>query len=245
MQFIPIRTKILQPPQDDLYAALDASLPKLEEGDIVFVTSKVVAIHQGRCVPMQNIAKEALVEREANFVLPGSRLTDRYLALTIKDNILIPNAGIDQSKVSGYYILWPENAEVAAEDMWQYLANKFGLKKLAVVVTDTHSTPLRYGFTGMAIGLFGMEPFRAYIGKTDVFRNPIQTLANIVDPLAAMAVLQMGEGDEQTPLLIARGIADIEFVTTPTYKKLLVPQEKDIYAPLFSGFKRPEVTSEE
>lgn len=239
MEFIPVRTEVLQLPQDDLYAVMDTSLPKLEEGDVVFITSKVVAIHQGRCALMNSITKEELVHSEADMLLSGSRLSDRYLALTIKNNTLIPNAGIDQSKLSGHYILWPENAEAAAQDIWQYLKNKCSLEKLAVVITDTHSTPLRYGFTGMTIGLFGMEPFRSYVGKTDVFGNSIQTLANVVDPLAAMAVFCMGEGAEQTPLLIARGVPDIEFVNSPTYKKLLVPQEKDIYAPMFFGFRKP------
>jgi F420-0:gamma-glutamyl ligase len=240
MQFIPVKTEILPLPKGDLYALIDAFLPPLIEGDVIFITSKVVAIHQGRCVAMKDISKEDLVLRESSLMFPGSRLSSRPLFLTVKDNTLIPNAGIDDSKKSGYYILWPENAEAAAEEVCQYLKNKFRIEKLAVVITDTHSTPLRYGFTGMTIGLFGLEPFRSYKGKLDVFGNPIKTLANVVDPLAAMAVLHMGEGDEQTPLLIARGISGIEFATTQTYQKLLVPQEEDIYAPMFSGFIKPE-----
>lgn len=242
MQLIPIKTRILYPPKDNLYKALDQSLPKLHEGDVICITSKVLAIHQGRCVPMSSAIKQQLVEQEADSYLPGSRLTQKYLALSIKENILIPNAGIDDSKQSGYYILWPTHVEALLKRMWQRLRARHNIKNLALIATDTHSTPLRYGFSGVAIGMFGMEPFRSYKGRCDIFGNPIQTKANVVDPLAAMAVYVMGEGDEQTPLLIMRGITSVEFVSVPTYHGLLVPPDLDIYAPLFSNFIQKKLT---
>jgi len=48
MQWIPIKTRTLFPPQDDLFAVFDESLVDVQEGDIVLVTSKVLAIYQGR-----------------------------------------------------------------------------------------------------------------------------------------------------------------------------------------------------
>ncbi len=242
MQLIPIKTRILYPPKDNLYKALDESLPKLHEGDVVCITSKVLAIHQGRCVRMSMTTKEQLVQQEADSYLPGSRLTHKYLALSIKENVLIPNAGIDDSRKSGYYILWPNNTEALLKRIWRRLRARYGVKDLAIIATDTHSTPLRYGFSGMAMGMYGMVPFRSYKGRHDIFGNPIQTKANVVDPLAAMAVYVMGEGDEQTPLLIMRGLAGVEFVTVPTYHSLLVPPDLDIYAPLFSNFIQKKLT---
>mgnify|MGYP000287630012 CR=1 FL=1 len=236
MQLIPIKTRILYPPKDNLYKALDESLPKLREGDVVCVTSKVLAIHQGRCVQMSSTTKQQLVEQEAYAYLPGSRLAQKHLVLSIKENILIPNAGIDDSKQSGYYILWPEDIEALLQRIWRRLRTRYRVKNLAVIATDTHSTPLRYGFSGIAIGMYGIEPIHSYKGKCDIFGNPIQTKANVVDPLAAMAVYAMGEGDEQTPVLIIRGLKGLQFATVPTYKKLLVPTELDIYAPLFKDF---------
>lgn len=45
--FVSLQTRIMQPPQDDLYAVMADVLPEMiAEGTIVFVTSKVVAIHQ-------------------------------------------------------------------------------------------------------------------------------------------------------------------------------------------------------
>lgn len=236
MHFIPVKTKVLPPPKSNLYKVLEDSLPTLHENDVVFITSKVLAIHQGRCVPMATTTKEVLIQQEADSVLPGSRLEERCMILTVTKHILIPNAGIDESKSSGYYILWPNEIEQTLKRIWVWLRTKHKVKNIAVVATDTHTSPLRLGVTGVAIGLFGMEPLNCYKDRLDVFGNPIQTRVNIVDPLAAMAVLFMGEGDEQTPVLIARNVPGIEFVTKPTYNKLVVPLDKDIYAPLFDGF---------
>jgi len=50
MEFIPIKTRIMQPPKDDLYPLLDEYLTDVEENDVVLISSKVLAIHQGRCI---------------------------------------------------------------------------------------------------------------------------------------------------------------------------------------------------
>lgn len=53
MQFIPVTTRILQPPQDDLLSVIRGSLTDIKNGDVMLISSKVVAIHEGRCVPKQ------------------------------------------------------------------------------------------------------------------------------------------------------------------------------------------------
>ena len=64
------------------------------------------------------------------------------------------------------------------------------------------------------------------------------TRANLVDGLAAAAVLAMGEGGEQTPFAIMKGVPSIEFINT-TYRpsgkheSFEVPIEQDIFRPLF------------
>lgn len=52
---IPIKTRALVPPRDDLWDAFDPALPPLQDGDVVAITSKVVAIHQGRCVAVDAV----------------------------------------------------------------------------------------------------------------------------------------------------------------------------------------------
>ncbi len=63
----PIKTRILNPPKDDLLQAMAASVKSLPEKSILVITSKVISIWQGRCVPMPEHPtkddKDALVRR--------------------------------------------------------------------------------------------------------------------------------------------------------------------------------------
>ena len=207
MKFIPIKTRPFLPPKDSIYPILDTSLPKLRDGDVLFITSKVLAIHQGRCVKIKPGAvgqKEKLIKREAERYTPSHLRSWRNLYLTIKGHTLIANAGIDESNANGYYILWPRRPSALAKEIRAYLCKKFKIKNLAVVVTDSHIVPLRHGTLGISIGYYGMEPLYDYRGKPDIFGRIIQhTSKNIVDALSTMAVLLMGEGDERTPVLLA------------------------------------------
>ena len=66
MQFIPIKTRIVQPPKDDIYPVLDKYLPSLQEGDVLLITSKIISIHQGRCVKTDEVDnKDELIKKEA------------------------------------------------------------------------------------------------------------------------------------------------------------------------------------
>ena len=97
MKFIPIKTRAILPPEDDIYTVLDESLPLLREGDILFITSKVLAIHQGRCVKIKpGVHKECLIRREADRYAHSHLKTWKNLYLTIKDHTLIANARIDE-----------------------------------------------------------------------------------------------------------------------------------------------------
>jgi F420-0:gamma-glutamyl ligase len=70
MEFIPIKTRPLLPPQDNLFEIMDEYLPDLNEGDILFITSKVVAIHQGLCIKNDSkVSKKELIEKEADSFL--------------------------------------------------------------------------------------------------------------------------------------------------------------------------------
>ena len=241
MKFIPVRTRPILPPQDDIYPILDTSLPRLREGDVLFVTSKILAIHQGRCVKIApGVNKETLIKREAeryvNRRFPGYG----NFILTIKNSTLIPSAGIDESNGNGYYILWPKNIPALAKELCDRLKKKYRLKKLAVVVTDSHTTPLRYGVLGISVGFHGIEPLKDYRGKPDIFGRKLKyTTTNVVDALSAMAVLMMGEGNERTPIMILRGATHlVRFTNKTTQQKLTIPPEQDIYAPLLKILKK-------
>jgi len=239
MKFIKVKTRPILPPQDDIYPILDKYLPKIKEGDVVVITSKILAIHQGRCVKIDNtVKKDDLIISEAERCIPRHLVPNGNFILAIKENTLIASSGIDESNSKGYYTLWPKNSVRLAKELRKYLLEKYNLKKLAVIITDSHTTPLRFGVNGISIGFFGLEPMIDYRGKKDIFGRVLKfTQTNVVDALSGMAVLLMGEGNEQTPIVIIREAEFIKFTDRNTYKKLAIPYSQDIYSPLFKVFK--------
>jgi F420-0:gamma-glutamyl ligase len=256
MKFIPVKTRALLPPKDDVYKELERSLPKLKEGDVLFIASKVLAIHQGHCVIIKDVDKPAsaragrdgsarytqkhqLIKNEADYLLPKHKLAGHEFILTIKDHTLIPSAGIDESNGNGYYILWPENTNKLCKEICNFLKKKYKIKKLGVVATDSHTTPLRWGTQGISIGFYGFNPLYDYRGKRDIFGRHLKyTQSNLVDALSAMAVLLMGEGDEKVPIIILRGAPFIKFTEKDLYKNFVIDPKKDLYAPLLKPFRK-------
>ena len=97
--------------------------------------------------------------------------------------------------------------------------------------------PLRAGVTGVALGYAGFRGVRDYRGKKDLFGKKSRfTKSNIADALAAAAVLLMGEGDEQTPLVIIKK-APVIFNPKVKKKALFLTSEKDIYTYIFAKKK--------
>ncbi len=240
MNYIPIKTRIMQPPKDDFYKLLDDHLAKFKDGDILCVTSKILAIHQGRCIKIEDsVDKKKLIMQEAERYMPRHKVAGHEFMLTIKEYTLIPSAGIDESNGDGYYILWPKKPEKLAREIAEYVKKKNKLKRFAVIITDSHTTPLRRGVIGISTGFFGIKPFTSYVNKPDIFGRKLKfTTTNIVDVVAVQAVFLMGEGSECVSMVIARNVPNIQFTNRDTYKHLIIKPEDDIYYPILKNFKK-------
>lgn len=237
MKFITVKTRAIRPPQDDIYDVFDSYLPKLKNGDVVCITSKVLAIHQGRCVKIDSkINKLKLIKQEADYFIP-TKIKQQKFVLTIKNHVLALSAGIDESNANSYYVLLPKNVNQLLKEIWQYLCQKHHIKNLGVVATDSHTFPMRRGTIGIAIGFYGFEPQKDYRRQKDIFGRKFKfTQTDIVDALAVFAVFLMGEGRERTPMVIFRG-AKLQFTNKSTYRKLIMPIKSDIYYPLLKVFR--------
>lgn len=222
-------------PNQNLFSILDSSLPKLEEKDIVVVTSKIVSICQGRVVKNTE-NKHKLIRKEAEKYIEEPTISKFHVTLTIKDGILIANSGIDESNSGGYFVLWPNNPFGEAKKIWQYLKKRDHLKQLGVLITDSRLVPLRWGTLGIALAWCGFQPLKNYIGKPDIFGRYLRvTKQNIVDGLAAAAVSVMGEGDEQTPLAVIEN-APVRFSAAKQASVRIHPKD-DMFAPLIDSSK--------
>ena len=215
IEFLPVKTRIIHPPKDDISDILDSL--EIKDGDIVFISSKVLGISEGRCFK----------------VAEHDNTGDFHVNLTVNQNILIPSGGIDESNANGYYVLWPKNPDESCRRIREKLMARTGVSNLGVVATDSHTTPLRWGVTGIAIGLAGVEPLEDIRGKEDLFGRAMHvTQIDKIDPLTSMAVAIMGESSEATPIVILRDYKDIKFSDTASMKDFKIDPDFDLYSPL-------------
>ncbi len=241
MKISAIKTQKIIPGQVNLFDILDSYLKSFSEQSILAVTSKIVAICEKRVVETEKIDKKKLMEQEAEYFLPPEK--NKYnITLTIKNNILIPSAGVDESNGASFFILWPKNPQKTANKIRRYLCERFSIQKAGVIITDSKTSPLRRGVTGVAIAHSGFVGLNNYIGKSDIFGKKMRiTRANILDALASSAVLVMGEGKEQTPIAIIKNIPFVEFQSrNPTKKELqdfYLSLKEDLYAGLLKNVK--------
>lgn len=238
MNIQPVKTAKITTGSHEIFGVLDAAIPGLTEKSVVVVTSKIVSLCEGRTVKIGEADKNDLILAESEWYIPTD-MNPLGVTLTITKNLLVPSAGIDESNGDGYYILWPEDPQKSAGMIRKYLADKFGLSDLGVLITDSRTTPLRWGVSGIALSYSGFSGLNDYIGKPDLFGRKMEmTMVNVADGLAAAAVVVMGETNEQTPIAV---ITDVDFVhfdkTKPTQQELEVwqiPMEIDLYGPLLS-----------
>lgn len=261
MNTISIKTRKIFPNDCTLEALLDEYLPKLSERSVVAVTSKIVSICESRVILMNGTKgtdepkevngekdqsfdfaqgkKDDLIEEEAQWYLPRSE-NPYNVSLTITNNTLTPSAGIDESNGNGYFVLWPKDPQRSANEIWEKVRKIRGVREVGVVITDSKTTPLRWGVTGMALAHSGFLAINDYIGREDLFgRKFAYEKVNVMDSLAASAAFVMGEGAEQTPLALITDLPNVVFQDrNPTEEelgKIRITKEEDIYAPFLNA----------
>lgn len=218
---------------------LDTYLLEIHERSILVITSKIVSLCEGRVIQKKHAEKNDFVPQEAEYYLPPSK--SKYnVTITLNRNLLIPSAGIDESNGNGSLILWPADPQKTANDVRVYLKKRFNLAHVGVVISDSKTTPLRWGTTGIGLTHSGFSALNDFIGKPDVFgRLLTMTKVNVMDALACAAVLVMGETNEQTPLAIVSDVPFVEFQDrNPTGKELeslRIDMKDDVYEPLLTA----------
>ncbi len=230
MQINSLRTSLFHK-GNDLMNFIIRHVSSLEEKDIVVITSKIVALSQGCVGHVRD--KEMIIKASCEEIIDTP-----WAFLTYQNNEWGINAGVDESNADNELILLPQHVFTTAEEIQKKLCKTFSLKYLGVLITDTRSIPLRIGTVGRPIGFAGFHPIKSYIGENDLYgRKSRITQSNLVDALAAAAVLTMGEGAERCPLAIITD-APVIFTSTQLPKKkhiLSLSPEEDIYARLYAS----------
>ena len=216
------------------------------DGDVVVISQKIVSKADGLLVDVSGIkpsyrakklAKQTkkdprvveLILRDSNKVL---RAASQALIVRRKDRLICLNAGVDKSNVEGHlvYSRLPHNSDNSAMKILARLEELSG-RKLAVLIADTYSRPMRVGQVEFAIGIAGMEPIVDYRGEQDMYGYNLRyKYVGLADEVAAAAELLMGQGTERTPVAIVRGLTRLQRSEAPGLsKKLLLGRRLDLF----------------
>ena len=236
MNIQPIRTKKFLPPQDTLLTEIKKKISTIPERSVLAITSKVVSIDQGRCIPVEHTDKDTLAKEEAEWYLPRDVVPGGHILHTITENTLIGSSGIDASNANNYYILWPEELSKTVKKYHTELSLAYNVKKFGVLIVDSRSMPLRRGVVGVSIASFGFHKLNDRRGVRDLFGKEIHfSQVNVPDALASAAVVVMGETDEQTPLALLTELPFVMFgdddKKDEPFSEYIVSREEDIYKP--------------
>lgn len=239
MKVTAIKTHKITVRDSDITKVLDQYLPDLKENSIVVIVSKIIAIAEGRIFQASLEQLEEIIKKEADQYLPKE--VNKYnLYITIKNNYLTFSSGIDESNVENGYVLWPKNPQGSANLIRQYLAKKYSLKNIGVIITDMAALPLQRGIIGGAIAFSGFKPLNDITGTPDLFGREFKyTRVGIYNGLAAAASVVMGEGAEQTPIGLIEDIPFVEFVdrdpSEEELRSIRISFDEDLYGPMLKA----------
>lgn len=235
-----IKTRKFLPPQDNLEDLLKF-IPPLENRSVVAISSKVISIIEGNTLPINSISHDKLVAKLATYSLEPVKRGKNDMILTQVGNLLVESAGVDVSNGNGYYVLLPKNPYKSAKKIWHMLRRRDKIKNLGVIITDSHSVPLRKGAIGFALASYGFRAAKVYENESDIFGKKFNfTASNVAGSLAAAAVFSMGEGNEKTPAAIITDLSNIiwfrKIVPIATAKRYAwVHPNFDVYSPLLKS----------
>jgi coenzyme F420-0:L-glutamate ligase/coenzyme F420-1:gamma-L-glutamate ligase len=213
---------------DLLLAALAAQGTRLEDGDCLVVTQKVVSKAEGRLVrvdPDDPGARRALIESESVRVL--RRRGDLVIGET-RHGLVCANAGVDLSNVDeGWAALLPVDPDRSARRIRDRVRARAGVE-VAVVVSDTFGRPWRNGLVDVAIGVAGLAGVVDLRGQPDQRGRPLQvTEVAVADEVAAAAELVMGKV-RGIPAAVVKGL-DTAWLREGSASELIRPHSEDLF----------------
>ena len=203
---------------EELLYTLEKNNEKLQEGDIIVISTKYLSNSQGRVIERNNVKPSIegkkvsekfqlkpeiaeIIIRESDTIFGGIN----GFVIASSDNIIAPNAGIDRSNIKkGKVILYPKNPYLIAEQIRRKIFLKLFIH-VGIVFVDSRLMPGRIGTSGVAVACAGVEPVVDMRAKKDLDGNPLKvTFQAVVDNLATIANYKMGEGSESKPIAIVR-----------------------------------------
>jgi coenzyme F420-0:L-glutamate ligase/coenzyme F420-1:gamma-L-glutamate ligase len=218
-----------------------------EDGDVLVAAQKIFSKAEGRVFNLRDVSASIKAQRLAKTVGKDPRFVELVLRetkkvlkasceiLLVEDvrGLVCINAGMDKSNVQGRdeFALLPENPDRSAQECRRRIKQLTG-KEVAVVICDTYSRPFRRGQVNFAIGVAGINPFRDYRGRQDMFGQVLKVKnAAVADEIAAAAELVMGQAKEARPVVVFRGLKGIVEVSEGySARDLQISKQEDLFA---------------
>lgn len=238
---------------DDLAALLLTALARtglaLEDGDVLVLAQKIVSKAEGRVVrlaavtPTDEAARLAeetgkdprlveLILREATRVVRVRPGRPGVIVVEHRRGWVHANAGIDQSNVvagepGAHALLLPEDPDRSAAALRAALRERTG-RNVGVLINDSAGRAWRIGTCGIALGSAGITTLEDLRGEPDLFGRRLEvSVVGRGDELAAAASLVMGQGDQATPAVLVRGLAEEDVPATAA--DLIRPSAEDLF----------------
>jgi coenzyme F420-0:L-glutamate ligase/coenzyme F420-1:gamma-L-glutamate ligase len=219
---------------------------KIEEGDVIVIAQKILSKAEKRVVRLREVVPSKKAEEIAKVTGKSSRFVElvlreaKRIIKVSRDIMLVEdkrgltciNAGIDKSNVEGRgnFALLPENPDESARNCRLEIERLTG-KNVAIIVCDTFSRPFRRGQVNFAIGVAGINPFKDYRGKKDLFGQKLKVKNTaVVDEIAAAAELLMGQAREKAPVVVFKGLNSVvSYCEKCSMNELFISSEDDLF----------------
>jgi coenzyme F420-0:L-glutamate ligase/coenzyme F420-1:gamma-L-glutamate ligase len=232
-------------PGTDLAAAILAALEtggeRLQDGDILVVTQKVVSKAEGCLVELSTVEPSPLARtwaarwdkdpRVVELVLRQSRRIVRMergvIISETHHGLVCANAGVDCSNVGNdSATLLPPDPDASAARLHNALEAGSGAR-LGVIISDTFGRAWREGQTNVAIGMSGVLALHHFEGQVDPTGYELRvTMLAVADELAGAAELVMGKVDG-VPVALVRGFGSA--LGEGSARELIRPAANDLF----------------
>ncbi|MDO9486173.1 MAG: coenzyme F420-0:L-glutamate ligase [Actinomycetota bacterium] len=201
----------------------------LASGDVVVVTSKVVAKAEGRIVASPS-RDQAISDETVRIVATKRHPGGLTQIVQTRQGLVLAAAGVDASNVQAEHIvLLPEFPDQSAQDLMHALNHGLS-RELGVIITDTMGRPWRMGVTDSAIGAAGITVLDDHTGRIDKFGRTLEmTVIAIADEIAAAADLVKGKLSD-CPVAVVRGLGSYVSAQSPaSARDLIRPLDEDMF----------------
>ncbi|NDH14219.1 MAG: coenzyme F420-0:L-glutamate ligase [Actinobacteria bacterium] len=214
---LPVPLDHLFSPGDDINSIVTEALATIRwpdesagisDGDIIVVTSKVVAKAEGRVV--EAASRESVIDQQAERIV-AVKNTPRGITKIVQTShgLVLAAAGVDASNTDqGTVVLLPVDSDASARQLRDHVIDRTGVT-VGVIITDTMGRPWRLGVTDVAIGSSGVHVLDDYTGRHDDFGNTLEmTVVAIADEIASAVDLATGKLNN-APVAVLRGLSHL------------------------------------